>query len=236
MKYAVFVILLFVSACTQTSPQKQEKIRVTGEGKIRVKPDLVTLTLQVSFTEPRMASAVKNTQETVDSVLAILAPYSQSENDIKTSSVSANKEYDYNGRKPVFVGYKAEQSLNFVLNDIGKFTELTGKLLGTKISSISHIQFGHSQADSLFREADLLAHDDALKSAQKLCKRANVSLGKLLFLTNVQDGNRYNESADYAVAQEVNTYAKGFGGSGFKISPEVLEFKRTVVSEYEMEP
>ncbi|MGV3586393.1 MAG: SIMPL domain-containing protein [Adhaeribacter sp.] len=236
MKYTVFAIFLLISACTQTSPARQEKIRVTGEGKIRVKPDLVTLTVQVSFTEPRMASAVKTTQQTINSVLAILAPYSQSENDIKTSSISANKEYEYSSRKPIFVGYKAEQSLNFVLNDIGKFTELTGKLLGTKISSISRIQFGHSQADSLFREADLLAHDDALKSAQKLCKRANVGLGKLLFLTNVQDGNLYNESAAYEVAQEVSTYAKGFGGSGFKISPEVLEFKRTVVSEYAIAP
>src|SRR5687767_6879349 len=80
MKYAVFAIFLLISACTQTSPARQEKIRVTGEGKIRVKPDLVTFTLQVSLTEPRMASAVKTTQQTIDSVLAILAPYSQSEN------------------------------------------------------------------------------------------------------------------------------------------------------------
>jgi uncharacterized protein YggE len=236
MKYPLFAILLFVSACTQNSLQKREKIRVNGEGKIRVKPDLVTLTIQVSFIEPRMADAVRTTQQTIDSVLAILAPFSHSGNDLKTSSISANKEYNYNGRKPVLVGYRAEQSLNFVLNDIGKFTELTGKLLGTKISSISQIQFGHSQADSLFREADLLAHDDGLKSAQKLCNRARVSLGRLLFLSNVQGSTHYNESDGYAVAQEVNTYSKAFGGRGFKISPEVLEFKRTVVSEYEIEP
>lgn len=236
MKYALFLIILFLCACNASENKQSERIRVIGEGKIRTKPNLVILTLQVAFTKPRMAEAVSVTQATVDSVLNILKTFQQNEQDIKTSSISANKEYNYNGRTQVFVGYRAEQSLNFVLNDIGKFTELTGKLLGTKISSISQIQFGHSQADSLFREADLLAYDDALKSAQKLCKRANASLGKILFLTNVHGTNNYSESDGYAVAQEVNTYSKAFGGRGFKISPEVLEFKRTVVSEYEIEP
>lgn len=237
MKYIAFSLFLLASACSGPNPQKTEKIRVTGEGKLRVKPNRVTLTVQVSFIEPRMATAVTRTQQTIDSVLAILAPFSKNENDIKTSSISANKEYNYNSRQPILIGYKAEQSLNFVLNDISKFTDLTGKLLGTKISSISHIQFGHSQTDSLFREADLLAHDDALKSAQKLCKRANVRLGKLLFLTNVQgSGNTYHESDGYAVGEAVSVQANAMGGRGFKISPEVLEFKRTVVSEYEMEP
>ena len=54
----------------------------------------------------------------------------------------------------------------------------------TKINSISQIQFSHYQADSLFREADLLAYDDALKSAHKLSDKSNVLLGSLLFISN----------------------------------------------------
>ncbi len=230
-----FFFALLLLSCSPQNTTNQEKIRVTGEGKIRVKPDLVILTLQVSFTQPRMADAVRLTQETVDSVVNILGQFGKLDQDLKTSSVSANKAYNYNGRTQVFTGYQAEQSVDFVLKDISKFTELTGKLLQTKISSISQIQFGHTQADSLFREADLLAYDDALKSANKLCQRANVSLGRLLYLSNI-GGSGNDRDAGYAVEASMNTYAKGYGGGGFKISPEVLEFKRNVVSEYEIKP
>lgn len=233
MRYILLFVTIGLLSCQSNKVEQIEKIRVNGEGKVRVKPDLVILTLSVSFTEPKMVDAVRKTQETVDSVVAILNEFSQSKDDIKTSSISANKEYTYNGRTNVFAGFQAMQSIDFVLNDINKFTALTGRVLETKISSISNIQFGHSKADSLFREADLLAYDDALKSANKLCNRANVKLGKLIFMTNVSNnsGNDYN---GYSSGESINTYSKAYGGRGFKISPEVLEFKRTLISEYEI--
>src|SRR5215471_390025 len=179
--------LVFLLSCTD-SKQTPNSIKVSGEGKVRVEPDLVILTIEVSFVQPRMADAVRLSQQTVDSVVNILSSFGNRQNDIKTSSISANKEYNYDRDRPVFVGYKAEQSIDFVLNDITRFTDLTAKLLTTKINSISQVQFGHSKADSLLREADLLAYDDAVKSARKLCDRANVKLGKLLYLTNTEGG------------------------------------------------
>src|SRR5690606_17912009 len=121
----ILLCTLFLISCTPDKPANQEKIRVTGDGKIRVKPNRITLTLQVAFTQPRMVDAVRLTQETVDSVVNILGQYGNLEQDLKTSSVSANKEYNYNGRTQVFVGYQAEQSVDFELKDISKFTELT---------------------------------------------------------------------------------------------------------------
>ncbi len=231
MRNIIFILVIFFASCN-SAINKPETIRVIGEGKVRIKPNQVILTIDVSFTQPRMADAVKLTQVTIDSEVAILNQYSKSGNDLKTSSISANKHYEYNGRANVFTGYNAQQSVDFVLNDINQFTQLTSKLLETKINSIRQIQFTHSKADSLFREADLLAYDDAYRSAKKLCERAERSLGKLVFITNDRTKSYYDENnTTYSVA-EINTYAKGYGGQGFKISPEVLEFKRTVTSEY----
>lgn len=229
MKSTVFISLLFLFACTNNNQQK--KIRVSGEGKIRVMPDLVILTLDVSFTKPRMADAVKETQATVDTVLNILEQFGRRNIDIKTSNISANKEYDYSGNRERFIGFKAQQSIDFVLNNLNQFTELTGKLLETKINSISQIQFNHSKADSILREADLLAYDDALKSATKLSNRSNVKLGKVLFISNNEMSSDYE---GYSTGVPINTYSKAYGGRGFRISPEVIEFKRNVVSEFEI--
>jgi uncharacterized protein YggE len=230
MKFIPLLLLsTFLFSCTNV--EKPEKIRVSGEGKIRVMPNLVILTIDVSFTKPKMADAVKQTQETVDSVMEILEHFGRKDLDIKTSSISANKAYTYVGNTDKFIGYQAQQTIDFVLNDIGEFTELTGKLLETKINSISQIQFGHSKADSLLREADLLAYDDALKSANKLTARADVALGKLLFISN--DFTNSDEDT-YPTIDRINTYSKAYGGRGFKISPEVIEFKRTITTEFEI--
>ncbi|WP_046368637.1 SIMPL domain-containing protein [Flavihumibacter petaseus] len=228
------ILLAIVSGCLfscNDSKREPGSIKVSGEGKIRVKPDLVILTIDVSFVQPRMSEAVRLSQATVDSVVNILAEFGSKQNDIKTSSISANKEYNYNGRRNVFVGYKAEQSIDFVLNDISQFTDLTAKLLATRINSISQVQFGHSKADSLLRETDLLAYDDALKSAHKLCDRADVKLGKLKYLTNTETGF---EPSVYSNMGSINTFNKSYGGEGFKVSPEILVFMSKVISEYEI--
>ena len=228
---AIFALLFLVSC--NGHHEEPKRIRVSGEGKIRVMPDRVILTISVSFTRPRMVEAVRLAQETVDTVLTILQQFGKKDEDIKTSSISADKEYNYNGRTDVFVGFRAQQSIDFVLNDIRKFTEVTGKLLETRINSISQVQFGHSKADSILREADLLAYDDALKSATKLCNRANAKLGKLLFVSNTNIING-NNSDGYSTGESINTYSKAYGGRGFKISPEVIEYRRNIISEFEI--
>lgn len=233
MKWMYLPAMILLASCGSAVKQEEKSIKVIGEGKIRVKPDKVTLSLNVSFTRPRMADAVSLAQATVDSVVAILEKFSTNENDIKTSSISADKAYEYNGRREVFIGYSASQSIDFVLNDLDRFTDLTGKLLETKINSIANIQFGHTKADSLLREADLLAYDDALKSANKLCTRADVKLGRLVHITNVEGDHSSYEG--YSYGERINTYNKAYGGRGFRISPEVLEFGKTVISEYSIE-
>ena len=229
MRWMAFFSILFLAACA--NPHEPKKIRVSGEGKIRVMPDQVILTINVAFTEPRMVDAVRKTQETVDSVQTILEKFGRKDFDIKTSSISANKHYEYIGNSNRFTGYQAQQTIDFVLNDISKFTELTGRLLETKINSIAQLQFNHSKADSLLREADLLAYDDALKSANKLTTRANVKLGNLMFVSNNNTGS---DEAGYSSGNSIDMYNKGYGGRGFKISPEVIEFKRNITTEFEI--
>lgn len=81
------------------------------------------------------------------------------------------------------------------------------------------------------READLLAYDDAFKSANKLTQRANVKTGKLLFVSN---DNSNSDFEGYTSGQRINTYNKGYGGRGFRVAPEVIEFKRNIITEFEI--
>jgi uncharacterized protein len=228
-KTLLATLSVFLLLSCNDAQKSSATIKVSGEGKIRIKPDLINLTININFVQPRMVDAVRLSQETADSVVAILKQFAQ-QNDIKTSNISANKEYNYVNGRNVFAGYQAEQNIDFILRDISRFTDLTAKLLATRINGISQVEFGHSKADSLLREADLLAYDDALKSAHKLCERANVKLGSLVYLTNT--GEVETGAPVYSNMGNINTFNKSYGGEGFKVSPEILVFSRKVISEY----
>ena len=49
MKYTYILFCLLLGSCDAVDKPKEKIIRVTGEGKIRVKPDKVILTLHISF-------------------------------------------------------------------------------------------------------------------------------------------------------------------------------------------
>ena len=74
MKLIGFILFTFLLLACDNNKQSK-RIRVSGEGKIRVMPDRVILNINVSFTRPRMADAVRLTQETIDTVLAILGGF-----------------------------------------------------------------------------------------------------------------------------------------------------------------
>ena len=59
-----------------------------------------------------------------------------------------------------------------------------------------------------------------------------LNLGDVVFLSNTELSGELTRAESYSAGQGINTYSKAYGGRGFKISPEVLEFRRNIISEY----
>lgn len=55
------------------------------------------------------------------------------------------------------------------LGDLRRLSPYLEHLLAMPISRIKNLGYGHGQADSLRREADVLALADAIKTADKIC-------------------------------------------------------------------
>ncbi len=232
IKLPVLASLCFVAACQTTV---QEKIQVTGQATMKVVPDMVELSLKAFTVKPAMKDAVIETQSAISQILAICHKYIRQEEDIKVSSVATNKDYEYNGNREVFKGYSAQQVLDVRLRDIGEIEKFTEELLATKISSIENIRYNHSKADSIQRVVNLLALNDAKKTAEKMCEQMNLSLGKTIFLSNYPPGGERRESMESGGNNfELNLYSKRFGGRGFKMSSEILEFQDVAFAGFEI--
>lgn len=201
---------------------------------MKVEPDMVELSLKTYTTRPAMKDAVAETQTIVKDILAVCGQYIRDSQDIKVSTVATNKAYEFNGRTEVFKGYSALQVLSVTLNDIRQLEPFMEKLLATKISSIENIRYNHSKADSIQRVVNLMALSDAKATAEKMCDKMQVKLGKIRYLSNYQQndqGGRVHNDNNY----ELNMYNKGFGGRAFMLTTEILEFYNVAFAAFEIE-
>jgi uncharacterized protein len=232
INFPVIASFCFLAAC---SPSGSYKVQVTGQAAMKVVPDMVELSLKAANVRPAMKDAVLETQSAINQILLICHKYMKDPEDIKVSSVATDKDYDYTGNRQVFKGYSAQQVLEVRLKDISQIEKFTEELLATKITSIENIRYDHSKADSLQRAVNLMALKDAKKTAEKMCEQMNVQLGKIAYLSNyspggVQMGARQSGGNDY----ELNLYGKSFGGRGFKMTSEILEFQDVAFAGFEI--
>jgi uncharacterized protein YggE len=194
-----------------------------GYGHVTVYPDYAELTVDAAFTRPRLKDAVAEVQRVVDQVLTLSKRYAPGRDDVRVSSTSSNKEFTYVKGKEVFAGFNSTQSVTVRINDLRQLSPYLEQLLATPISRIKDLNYGHSQADSLRREASVLALADAVKAADKMCAALHVKRGEVLEARDNSSPESSNTNG-YQPSANIELYGKSFGGQGFKTSPELLRF------------
>lgn len=200
---------------------------------MKVVPDMVEISLRADNVRPAMKDAVAQTQSDVNEIINVCKRYVSDPSDIKVSMISTNKSYDYPNGREVFSGYSASQVLEVSLKNISRIERFTEELLGTHISRIDNIRYNHTRADSIMREVNLMALEDARKTAEKMCGKMNLSLGGITYLSNFDPGRNTDRGMRYSNSDyDLNLYRKTFGGPGFKMSTEILEFQDVAYASF----
>ncbi len=221
---ALAVSLIGLSACQPAATSTtRRQVRSVGYGHVTVYPNYAELTVDAAFTRPRLKDAVAEVQRVVDQVLAVSKRYAPGHDDVRVSSTSSNKEFDYVKGKEVFMGFNSTQSVTVRINDLHRLSPFLEELLATPINRIKDLSYGHSQADSLRREADVLALGDAVKTADKMCAALHVKRGVVLEVSDSSSPESSNTNG-YRPSADIELFSKSVGGRGFKMSPELLRF------------
>ncbi|UOQ73334.1 SIMPL domain-containing protein [Hymenobacter cellulosilyticus] len=193
------------------------QVRSVGYGSVTVYPDYAELTVDAAFTRPKLKDAVAEVQGVVDQVLTLSKRYAPGPNDVRVSSTSSNKEFTYVRGKEVFAGFNSTQSVTVRITDLKRLTPYLEELLSTRISRIKDLSYGHTRADSLRREADVLALLDATKTADKMCAALKVKRGEVLEASD--SSSPESSSGGYGQSADIELYGKGFGAAASKLPP-----------------
>lgn len=179
-------LLLSTSALAAESPHF---ISVRGEGEIKVKPDIVAVSLNVhTKAKDGKAAQAKNAKEMARVMAVLKDDFGIDAKEIQTTSFQVNPEYNYQGPQRVFVGYVVDHSLVFTYRKLDKVGEVLDKLVtsgaGEDSVQLSGLTFDSSKRKDHEVEALELAMRNASGRAEALARFAKKPLKGVLRISD----------------------------------------------------
>ena len=182
MKKLVLVVLTLFVTMSHAQEQKQiPQIAVSGEGKIKVKPDQVVVNFGVENTGKDAQEVKKLNDEKIENVLKFIKKFGIPASDFQTTNVSLNRNYDYDKKK---YNFQASQSITITLKNISKYDELMMGLVDNGINNISNVEFKSTEIEKYKSDARKLAMKDAKKKAEDVVSVLGQKVGKALLITD----------------------------------------------------
>lgn len=180
-KLALVVLTLFVTMSHAQEQKQIPQVSVSGEGKIKVKPDQVVINFGVENVGKDAQEVKKLNDENVDKVVKFIKKFGISSSDFQTTNVSLNRNYDYDKKK---YNFQASQSITITLKDISKYDDLMMGLVDNGINNISNVEFKSTEIEKYKSEGRKLAIKDAKKKAEDFVSVLGQKVGKALLITD----------------------------------------------------
>ncbi|MDD4157645.1 MAG: SIMPL domain-containing protein [Candidatus Cloacimonetes bacterium] len=203
-------------------------LRVTGEAKISVKPDVVVLSFPLAVSHTYYNTAVKNLNERLEVLRTAVVVCGMKREDLKTTSFSVRKEteWDHSRATRIFTGYEASHDVKLeFLYDKSYLNQVLSKILETCTDVEFKIDFKASPSSAKIAEEEMLslAVSNAHKNATILADSAGIKLGSIINIDYSHSTIRYEEE------YEIETHARYCEQAApIEIEPENLKGKKTV--------
>lgn len=175
------------------SIQKPLGINVFGSAIIRVSPNIATLNFSVGHVADHPRESFRVTRENAQRVREFLSNARVDE--VSASRISLEAAYQYTGGENRFLGYRATVQFNVLLKRLDDIEAIITGLVDAGTNRISGISYETTELKSLRAEARRRAVRAAREKAQLYCDEANVILGPIVHLEDVNpDQLRGHES------------------------------------------
>lgn len=204
---------------------------VTGEGKATAIPDIAKVSAGITDSGATLISVQDSVNRKSQSLVAALKKLGIEDKDIKTTSYNISPESDYRANPPKITGYQVSINYEVTVRDTTKINDVMTTVTGAGANLVGGVSFDLS--DTAKNKAMDAARQDAVKEAQEnaqsLAKASGITLGKIINLTESQNG----APRPVLVTQK----AVGLGGAAPAtpdIQPGTTEIDLTVSLSYEI--
>ena len=183
----MILVLTLMTIMTQAQENKMiPQVSVSGEGKIKVTPDEVLITLGVENTGKEAAEVKQKNDEAIDAIIKTIKKSGIPVADFQSKQVSLSKNYDYETKKS---NYVATQSIVIHLKDLKKYEALMIDVMNSGVNQIQGVEFKSSKLEQYEVEARKKAVLDAKKKAEDYASALNQKVGKAVLISDTSQTN-----------------------------------------------
>jgi uncharacterized protein YggE len=156
-------------------------LRVSGEARVSVKPDVARVTAGVLVTGKDIQKAVADAQARMKAVLDELARLGIEAKDVRTSQYQLSADRPWvEGRQLPIQGYTVTNSARVTVRSLDKLPLLLSRLTAVGGNAIDALEFEKEELGPARNEALALAVGAARARAEVVAKAAGVALGEVL--------------------------------------------------------
>lgn len=180
-KTAILLFTVFTAMVQAQEFRQVPMVNVSGEGKIKVAPDQVSISVSVESKGTKAVDVKKENDEKIDAVLKSIKKFGIAKEDFQTQRVSLYPNYDYEKKKS---NYIATQTVVILLRDLLKYDVMMEDLVATGVNRIDNVEFKSSKLQQLQSEGRKLAVKDAKAKAEDFASGLGQKIGKAIVISD----------------------------------------------------
>ena len=158
-------------------------INVFGSALIRVDPDIVSLNFSVSRLHQHPKEAFQDVRKVSQGVRKYFEQAKVGE--VGTSRVNISQTFRYISNENKFVGYTARVSFHVLLRQLDSMEDVLSGIVDAGVNEITSVDFQTTRLKEIRAEARRRAINAAREKAENYCTAAQVSLGKVIHIEDV---------------------------------------------------
>ena len=207
--FAVFILI----GCNEKKLDEHSTVIVSGIGIVLVQPDMVQMNINTSYTAQTMQQAKREVDNKMQQIINILKSDNIEDKDIKTVSLSYDREIEYMNGRNVLIGQRAHQAIIVTINDIinkpNRLPELLDKLTAIDRVVITNIIFDTLDKTELFTQSRELAYQKALDKANQYAELTGHKIVKALRVSEERNRDIIRVAAHSNVSYDGAGYSTG---------------------------
>jgi len=173
------------ASAQQAQSDRQASIIVIGEGTISAAPDYVQISAGVTTRGKTAKEATDANSKLMSNVTAALLDAAIAQKDIQTSRFSVQPIYTSPGpnTEQRLSGFSVSNQVAVIIRQIDRTGDIVDRMVAAGATNIGSLVFRHTDTSKLLDQAREAAIADARRKAEVYAHSANVSLGRVLWIT-----------------------------------------------------
>ena len=175
------------------SQDKGQPLVVEGVGKVATKPDIAKVSAGVVEEGEVLEEVEESVSGKTKTLVKSIQDLGVKEEDIKTSSYNIYPQYSYEQEIRQIIGYRAQVNYEIEVEDVEIVNQILTTLTENGANVVGGVIFEVSDEarEKLLDEARKSAAKEAREKAESLARATGVKLGRVLSITEYEDGSSY---------------------------------------------